>query len=55
MALDGDGDLEAQDVVLGFEVWGDDADYFVERGFWAVGCEDWVGAQELGESGCGQG
>jgi len=55
VARDGDGDLEAEDMVLGFEVGGYDADYVVERGFWIRGCEDWVGAQELGESGCGEG
>lgn len=47
MAFDGDGDLETEDMVLGFEVWSYDADDSVERGFWVGGSEDWVRSEQL--------
>lgn len=49
VALDHDGDLEAQDVVLRFEVGGYDAMNFVESGWLRVRREDGMSAEELGD------
>lgn len=54
MPSDGDGDLVAEDVVLGFEVRGDDADYCVKSRLWVRSKEKRVCTQELRESGSGK-
>jgi hypothetical protein len=55
VALDHDRNLEAQDVVLGFEVGSYDAMDFVESGWLRMGRENRVSAEELGDSLGGKG
>lgn len=60
MAFNEDGDLVAEDVVLGFEVGSYDAVDVVEGGFeWVVGGvgggEGWVRGEDLAEAGCWEG
>lgn len=52
MALDYDGGLETEDVILGFEIGGYDAVDFVEGGWMRMRGENWMASEELGES-CG--